>query len=58
MIEEGTSTEEKDCPWEMYNPCLHRHESFRGQGRISSVQSTLAPDREIMIPTEQSCSCE
>ena len=27
-------------------------------GRKSSVQSTLAPDLEIIIPTEQSFSCE
>lgn len=58
MIEERTSSEEIDWTWEMYNPRPHRGESLRGQGLISSVQSTLAPDREIMIPTEQSFSCE
>ncbi len=54
MIEERTSSEEIDWAWEMYNPRLLSGVKFGAQGRISSVQSTLAPDREIMIPTEQS----
>jgi|GEM_PF-5588875 len=56
MLEEMTSKEDKNCPWKMYIPCLRPDESLTTQGLTSSVHSTLAPDREIMIPTEQSCS--
>jgi hypothetical protein len=58
MIEDWASTTETDWSWEMYNPRLLPCEGFVSQGWISSVQSTLAPDCEIMIPTEQSFSCE